>query len=660
MCYGYFPKKERPAVIISKKSKKEVVKLWENMTVRDLASVLHKDIDSTFQILSYIKEGGIYDNASAKIGSSDVLKKAGKIAGKRPIIIKNPSLSRVVIKNDKDAYKRPPAPPSAMVSRPPVLTIMGHVDHGKTTLLDRLRNSKIVDTEFGGITQHIGAFQFHLPDGPSVTVLDTPGHAAFSSMRGRGAHVTDIAVLVVAADDGVMPQTQECIEHADDAGVPIVVAINKIDKFDADVARTRRSLLQAGVQLEDDGGDVQAVEISAKQGTNVPVLIESVVTLAEMLDLKADPKGLVEASVLEAKTVPIKGKVATCLIQRGTLRPGAFLVAGRAWAKVRAMHDDMGANVTKASPAAPVQVTGWKELPEAGDEVLEVPSQRRAKEVVNWRQAQLEAIKTKQDLVIIEAKQEAHNAKHKQQLTKKHKLGYRYKMRIANFTRTKETDETDTGPHVAIVLKCDVQGSHEAIMQVLDTYDSAHVKLSLLNSGVGPITASDVEMANLFKGTVFAFNVEMEFGTRDLASSLRVPVVNSNIIYRLIEQLRTKISEQMPSLPKEEELGEADVLEEFLVGEGKKKKVPVAGCRCTKGALLRKERFRLVRDGEVVHEGLLASMRHVKNEVETIGDEKECGIKFEDASVRFVRGDRIVCYTVKQLPQECDWHPPGF
>ncbi|KAF2350158.1 Small GTP-binding protein domain [Trinorchestia longiramus] len=418
-------RKKRPPVKMNVKSKMEIVRLWPGITVTELAAALGKDIDTMLEIMMFVKGSQAFRHPRAVITDNAVLSQAARITGKRVVFVNKQEISPFKKANKKDAFRRPPAEPSQLVPRPPVITIMGHVDHGKTTLLDALRKSNIVDSEFGGITQHIGAFQFSLPSGSTITVLDTPGHAAFSSMRGRGANVTDIVVLVVAADDGVMPQTKESIEHCKRANVPMVVALNKIDKPDADVNLAQMSLLQAGVQLEKQGGDVQCVEISAKKGTNLTALVEAILALAEILEVSADPKGLVEASVIEAKQLPVKGKVATCLVQRGTLRRGALLVAGTTSCRVRVMYDEHEKVLEEAPPATPVQVTGWDELPSAGDDVLEVASRMRQKEVIAWRQQERKEEKLIRDKVIVEAKAQEHRQKHRAYMEEKRNQGIR-------------------------------------------------------------------------------------------------------------------------------------------------------------------------------------------------------------------------------------------
>ncbi|XP_066977769.1 translation initiation factor IF-2, mitochondrial isoform X2 [Macrobrachium rosenbergii] len=638
-----------------KRERAPTVSVWKNMTVQELADAVGRDLDTLFEIFLYVEDSEIYDSPRTPIDNVKVIQEAVKRAGFRCDFSSNP-LRVEKKKENKDAVKRPPPLESELVSRPPVVTIMGHVDHGKTTLLDALRHTSVVDTEFGGITQHIGAFAVKLDTGEQVTFLDTPGHAAFKAMRARGANVTDMVVLVVAADDGVMLQTKESIEHAQEARVPIIIAINKIDKPEADIERCRQMLLDCGLQLEEQGGEVQAVPVSALKGQNLDLLIEAIATEAELLNLRADSKGLVEASVVEARTDPGRGKVVTCIIQRGTLRKGAVLVAGTAWGKVRNMFSDSGKPLKDAPPATPVQIIGWRDLPAAGDLIIEVESERRANEVIDWRKQQLSLQKQKEAEIIIQERLNEHLKVYRKQLEERRMQGRRYGKRRE--PRQKESREEDTGPRVSVVLKGDVDGSVEAILDVIDTYHSTDCQLYVLSYGVGMVTPSDVTMAATFKGTIYAFNVDVPKEIRKLAATEGVTIKSSNIIYRLIEDLQEEISNNLPLKDVEEILGEANVLAEFIVTEGKKK-IPVAGCRCIKGTLKRDASYRVMRREEVIHEGELQSMRHLKSEVKSIPKEKECGLMFQDEEVRFELGDTILCYTVNKVKQVTDWDP-GF
>nr|CAD7456769.1 unnamed protein product [Timema tahoe] len=594
----------------SPKSKTVAVDVWKNMTVEDVAKTLNKDLDHVFEAMMYVDNSIDYSKPESVIDNLQVIKDIVKKSGMKPRVVAPPDLREADKLKDRDAVRQPPPDPSVLVKRSPVVTVMGHVDHGKTTLLDSLRNTAVVASEFGGITQHIGAFSVKLNSGDTMTFLDTPGHAAFTTMRARGADVTDIVVLVVAADDGVMEQTIESIRMAREANVPIIVAINKIDKPEADIERTKRMLVQNGIQVEDVGGDVQVVPISALKGINLDLLTEAIVLQAELMELKGDPRGLVEGVVIESRTDPHRGKLSTVIIKRGTLRRGTVLVAGEAWAKVRSMFDEQGHNIQEAPPSTPVEVIGWRDLPSAGDELLEVESERRAHEVMRWRGTQKLAKKQIADQEVVEKKVQEHYEVYKAQLEKKRRLG-RFKMRPTG-PREKEIKDDDTGPKISVIVKA----------------------------------------------IIYTFNVKIPDKLEALAKSKRVVIKQHNIIYRLVDDLKTEINSRLPLKPVEEILGEANVLQEFKVTEGKKK-VSVAGCRCVKGQLKKSAQYRLLHGQEIVHEGGLESMRHLKNEVDTIKKDVECGLRLNDDSVSFQPGDILQCYEIKHVKQETQWDP-GF
>lgn len=635
----------------SAKMLQDVVSIRASMTVQEVATSIGKDVDMVFEAMSYIRGTEKYDKPDSVIDDLAIIK---QILDKTGFRWKMEAKKTEEKEEDKDVYRRPPANSSVTVKRPPVVAIMGHVDHGKTTLLDSLRSTNVVSQEFGGITQHIGAFSVKLSSGETITFLDTPGHAAFSAMRARGAKVTDIVVLVVAADDGVMKQTTESIKYANEAGVPIIVAINKIDKPDCDVEATKKDLLNNGIQLEDFGGEIQAVPISALKGTNLDALQEAIVALAEVLDVKADPEGLVEAVVIESKTDPGRGKLSTALIQRGTLKKGCILVAGTAWAKVRGMFNDQGRPVTKASPGMPVEIIGWRELPSAGEAIVEVESEQKAKEVSSWRLQRQKEERIIQDQVVIQKKMEEHKAEYnelrKQKLEKGHRGSALYRE-----IRSKESVGVRTGPEFSVVVKGDVDGSVEAILDILETYDSSQCQLNLLSYGVGIVTEQDVEMAAIFKGIVYGFNVQVPSKVAQLAKSKGVIIKSHNVIYKLIDDIKKQLTERLPPLQVEETIGEANVLAEFSVTEGKRK-VCVAGCRCIKGSLQKKKLFKLVRNGEVLAEGQLMSLKHFKNEVESIKTGVECGLSFQDQTVVPQAGDTVVCFEHKDKKQELSWN----
>ncbi|KAK7487137.1 hypothetical protein BaRGS_00021632, partial [Batillaria attramentaria] len=645
----------KPVSMNKKATSLPLVQVHSSMTVAELAAVIGRGIDHVFEVLMYVSGGSRFESEDDVIDDVKIIQEVIKKSGMRCVIVaRNKDVKE---KENCDVERQPPPDPSVLVRRPPVVTIMGHVDHGKTTLLDQLRQSNIVDQEFGGITQHIGAFLVKLPSGEAICFLDTPGHAAFSAMRARGAQVTDIVVLVIAAEDGVMQQTVESIRHAQSAGVPIIVAINKIDKPEADVERTKHMLMEQQVILEEFGGDIQAVPISALKGTNLDLLQEAIVTQAEIMQLTGDPTGLVEGRIVEAKVDPWRGKLATAVVQRGTLKKGVYLVAGTAWAKVRGMFNDQGKPVQEAPPSTPVEILGWKELPSAGDEILQVGSEAVVKRVIQWRKAQEQETKGAELQRIISERRDEHHRQHREEMRIRHEAGF---IRSDNKRRQKQKEviQTHEGPQFSLVLKGDVDGSVEAILDILDSYDSKKCRLDLVHYGVGNVTENDVEMAEAFQGEIFAFNVETPASVRKLAASRGVPLRSHNVIYHLFDELRDRISTRLPLLLEEDVIGEAQVLQVFHVKEGRSK-VCVAGCRCTKGVLNKKKKFKMLRRGEIIFQGALSSLKHFKTEVETIKVDRECGISVEDEDVEFEAGDIIVCYEEREVEQDIDWSP-GF
>jgi len=629
----------------------KVITIWNNMTVMELAEAMGKDLDHVYEVMLYVRDSSKYDRPDICIDNplviQEILKKSGMRWRTEGAPHKQSSEKTFV-----DAVRRPPPNPEECKPRHPVVTIMGHVDHGKTTLLDSLRNSSIVDNEFGGITQHIGAFEVNLGNGEMITFLDTPGHAAFTTMRSRGAHITDIVVLVVAADDGVMEQTKESIRLANEAKVPIIVAINKVDKHGADVEETKKKLIAQGLLLEDVGGDIQAVPISALKSIGLDDLIDSINTQATLLDLKSDPSGLTEAAVVESRTDVHRGKLTTAVIQRGTLRKGSFLVAGTVWAKVRGMFNDQGKPIQTATPSTPVEIIGWKDLPSAGDEILEVESESRAKEIVEHRKLLKSKEKLKEDYMAIQQKTEEHLKDYKVKLEEKRRLGRRNFKKPSLRTKTEVIE--DPNPKLPFILKGDVDGSVEAILDVLDSYSSEQCRLDLVHYGVGTVTENDIKLAEPFEAIVYAFNTKINPSVRQLARSKNVRIKEHNIIYRLIDDMKEEINQRLPTVEDEEVIGEANVLQPFVVTEGKKK-VPVAGCRCVKGILKKNAMFRLIRGEDTVYQGQVASMKHLKNEVDSIKKDVECGIRLEDANIDVKPGDTLICYQLKEIPQVIDW-----
>ncbi|GAB1609727.1 translation initiation factor IF-2, mitochondrial-like [Argonauta hians] len=626
----------------------QVVPISPVMTVTELADAIGKDLDHVFEALTFVKDGDNYEYENSKIDDIEVIKGVVKMSGMKWC----PAPKRVTKeKENKDFVRQDPPLPDSLEKRPPVVTIMGHVDHGKTTLLDSLRKTNVVSTEFGGITQHIGAFSVCLPSKEMITFLDTPGHAAFFAMRARGALLTDIVVLVVAADDGVMQQTVESIKHAQNFNVPLIIAINKIDKPNADPEKSKRDLLSYDVVVEDLGGDVPVVPVSALKGTNLVELCENIVALAEILELKGDPTGFVEGHVVESYTDLHRGKLATVIVQRGTLKRGAYLIAGLAWAKVRAMFDEKGQIIQSAGPSTPVEVIGWRELPSAGEEIFQVSTEQRMKEIINWRKQLQREEKIDKDQVLIDQKRKEHQTIYEEELRKRREAGFKRKVWKM---KSKETISSYSGPQLPIILKGDVDGSLEAIMDTLDTYKCPDCRLDFIHYGIGSITETDVEMAALFEGVVYGFNVTIPDSVAKLAKAKNVPISLHKIIYRLFNDLKDRLSEKLPLLTKEEIVGEANILEVFEVTVNKKK-LPVAGCLCTKGKLMKNLKFKVLHHDDIIYDGKLASLKHFKKEVDTIKTDFECGVALSDASIQFQRGDRLVCYKEVEEPQTIKW-----
>ncbi|MEM6487403.1 MAG: translation initiation factor IF-2, partial [Pseudomonadota bacterium] len=483
-----------------------------------------------------------------------------------------------------------------MLPRAPIVTIMGHVDHGKTSLLDALRKTDVVSGEAGGITQHIGAYQIETKGGDKVTFLDTPGHAAFTSMRARGATVTDIVVLVVAADDSVMPQTIEAISHAKAAGVPMIVAINKIDKPDADPNVVRTELLQHEVIVEQMSGEVQDVEVSALTGQGLDDLVEALSLQAEILELKANHDRRAEGAVIEAKLDVGRGPVATVLIQRGTLKNGDIFVVGEQWGRVRALINDKGERVKAAGPSEPVEVLGLQGTPEAGDTLHVVEDEAKAREIADYRQRKTreaqaaKGARTTLDQLLAQAKADAD---------------------------VKE---------LPIVVKADVQGSSEAIVQALEKVGNDEVRVRILHSGVGAITESDVTLADASGAPIIGFNVRANAPAREAANQKGVELRYYSIIYDLVDDVKQAASGLLSPEVRERYLGYASIKQVFKVSNVGK----VAGCEVTDGLARRSAGVRLLRDSVVIHEGKLKTLKRFKDEVAEVRAGQECGMAFEN------------------------------
>jgi translation initiation factor IF-2 len=525
------------------------------------------------------------------------------------------SVKRVAESDVEEGLFDAPDAEEALVSRPPVVTIMGHVDHGKTSLLDAIRQTNVAGGEAGGITQHIGAYQVVSPTGSKITFIDTPGHSAFTAMRARGAKVTDIVVLVVAADDGVMPQTVEAINHARAAKVPMIVAINKIDKPDAKPERVRTELLQYEVQVESMGGETLEIEVSATKKINLDKLLEAISLQSEVLDLRANPDRPAEGTVIEAKLDRGRGPVATVLVQRGTLKAGDIVVAGSEWGRVRALVSDTGAQVTSAGPSVPVEILGFNGAPEAGDRVAVVENEARAREVTDYRKRE------KRD----RAAARAGNARGS----------------LADMMSQLKTAGRKEFP---LLVKGDVQGSVEAIVQALEKVGNDEVAARVIHAGVGGINESDITLAEASGAPVIGFNVRANKEARQAAERSGIEIRYYNIIYDLVDDIKQAMSGLLAPTLREERLGEARVLQVFSVSKVGK----VAGCLVQDGRVERGANVRLIRDNVVIHEGKLSTLKRFKDEVKEVPSGQECGMAFENyQDIR--EGDIIECYRVEEV-----------
>ena len=510
--------------------------------------------------------------------------------GHKPLRISASDVEDAILKYDDSDDNE------TLEERAPIITVMGHVDHGKTSLLDAIRKTNTTNNEAGGITQHIGAYQVKSESGSKLTFLDTPGHAAFTSMRSRGAQVTDIIILVVAADDGVMPQTIEAINHAKAAKVPIIVAINKCDKENSDPIRVRTELLKYEIVVESMSGEVLDVEVSATTGKGIDNLIENIVLQSEILELKSNPKRLAEGTVIEAKLDVGRGPVATVLVQKGTLKRGDIIVVGDQWGKVRALIDSNNSKAEYAGPSVPVEVLGLNGTPEAGDLLNVVSSETKAREIANYRK---QVVKDKKDAL---------------------GKGKTLDQMIAKAKADKDISE------LPLVVKADVQGSAEAIVQALEKINNEEVRVLILHSGVGAVTESDVVLAEASKASVIGFNVRANASARDCANQKEVELRYYSIIYDLVDDIKKAASGLLKPEIKETILGYAQILEVFKVSNSGK----VAGCLITEGNAQRSAKVRLLRDNVVIHEGNLKTLKRFKDEVENVQSGQECGMAFSD------------------------------
>ena len=607
--YGYGAprrhfKKKQPKPVQSVAPQEKIIKeviIPETITVQELANrMAEKSADVIKRLMSL----GVMATINQAIDADTA-----------QIIVEDMGhkFKRVADSDVEEGLTGPADTEADLLPRAPIVTVMGHVDHGKTSLLDALRETNVVAKEAGGITQHIGAYQIKLADGQKITFIDTPGHEAFSEMRARGAKVTDIVVLVVAANDGIMPQTVEAIRHAQAAEVPIVVAINKIDLPGADPMRVKTELLQYGIAVEEMGGESLCAEVSAKKRINIDKLVEAILLQAEMLDLKANPNHAAEGAVVEAKMEKGRGNVATVLVQRGTLKIGDILIAGKEWGHVRAMFNEHGKKVMQADPATPVEVLGLQGTPMAGDTFVVVKDENQAKEVTGYR------IRKERDAKLVKSAKSA-----MEQMMDKIKSG--------------------ESKHLSVVIKADVQGSIEALEGSLKKLSNDEVSVQILHSAVGAISESDITLAKASNAFVIGFNVRANAQARDMARRDGIDIRYYSIIYAVVDDVKKALEGMLTPELREKILGYAQIRNVFnITGVGR-----VAGCMVTEGLVKRGAKVRLLRDDVVIHDGNLGQLKRFKDDVKEVKEGYECGMSFENYNDIQVN-DSIECYEVEEI-----------
>ncbi len=607
--YGYAPqrrfKKKAPKPVQQvaapqEKVVKEVI-IPETITVQELANRM---AEKSTDVIKRLMSMGVMATINQAIDADTA-----------QIIVEDMGhkFKRVADSDVEEGLTGPEDTADDLLPRAPIVTVMGHVDHGKTSLLDALRETNVVAKEAGGITQHIGAYQITVANGQKITFIDTPGHEAFSEMRARGAKVTDIVVLVVAANDGVMPQTVEAIRHAQAAEVPIVVAINKIDLPGADPMHIKTELLQYGIGVEEMGGESLCAEISAKKRINIDKLVDAILLQAEMLDLKANPNRVAEGTVVEAKMEKGRGSVATVLVQKGTLQVGDILIAGKEWGRVRAMFNEMGKKVQEAGPATPVEVIGLQGTPMAGDSFVVAKDETQAREVTGYR------IRKERDAKLVKSAKSA-----MEQMMDKIKSG--------------------ESKHLAVVIKADVQGSIEALEGSLKKLSNDEVSVQILHSAVGGISESDITLAKASDAFVIGFNVRANAQAREMAHRDGIDIRYYSIIYDVVDDVKKALEGMLTPELKEKILGYAQIRNVFnITGVGK-----VAGCMVTEGMVKRGARVRLLRDNVVIHDGNLGQLKRYKDDVKEVKEGYECGMSFENYNDILVN-DNIECYEIEEI-----------
>ncbi|WP_294371501.1 translation initiation factor IF-2 [uncultured Clostridium sp.] len=581
----------------------QLIEIGESITVKELAEKLNKPSNDVIRTL-------IFSGVMAAINQEIDFATAEKVCTEYGVLVekKEESQELEVLEIEEDDEEN-------LEKRPPIVTVMGHVDHGKTSLLDCIRKTKVTDTEAGGITQHIGAYTITV-NGEKITFLDTPGHEAFTAMRARGAQVTDVVILVVAADDGIMPQTKEAIDHCKAAGVPIVVAINKIDKPGANPDRVKQELAEQGLLVEAWGGDVIAEEVSAKQNINIDKLLEMVLLSAEMLELKANPNRRAVGTVIEAKLDKGRGSVASLLVQNGTLHVGDSILVGSTYGRIRAMFDDTGKKIKSAGPSIPVEVLGLSEVPEAGDRFNQVKDEKTARNMAESRKEKLKA----------------------ESLMANHRVSLEDLYNQIQEGKVKE---------LAIIVKADVQGSVEAIKQSLEKLSTDDVKVRVIHGGVGAITETDVTLATASNAIVIGFNVRPDNNASAQADKEGVDIKTYRIIYDAIEDIKSAMIGMLEPEYREVVLGTAEVRETYKISNVG----TIAGCYVKDGKLKRNSEVRVIRDGIVIFESMLSSLKRFKDDAKEVAAGYECGLsidKFNDVK----EGDIIECFMMEAIERK--------
>ncbi|MCZ6673907.1 MAG: translation initiation factor IF-2 [Verrucomicrobia bacterium] len=562
-----------------------------------------------FRLISELMEMGIFSSMNQFIDEEVAVKLAERhgflLEVKHRGEEKPPAPKKEEVKVDESQFLEP---------RPPVVCILGHVDHGKTTLLDYIRKTDVVAGEFGGITQHIGAYQVEHGDN-KITFLDTPGHAAFSKMRERGAHVTDLAILVVAADDGFMPQTDEALKFAEQSGDPIIVAINKIDSKGANLDRVKTQMQERNITPEDWGGETIAVALSALKGENVEELLEMINLQAEVMELKASPKGAAAGTVIESQMEVGRGPTATVIVQKGTLKVGDAVICGTSYAKVRAMIDENGQTVKQATPSTPVRIVGWSDTPDSGSEFEVVKNEKAAK-----RMAEERRIEHQRESNVVEDEE----------------------VKPATIETLFEAIEQTRKKVLKVVVKCDVYGSVEAVVDILEAIESPKVDLEVISAEVGGITKQDVDLASTSDATVIGFNVRLESGVAPIAKHAGVKIMQFNIIYEMVDQVMEVMADKLDPELVEKKMGTAEVRQLFPVG-----RTMVAGCFVSDGRIARDAKARVLRNGESIFDSKVSMLKRFKDDVTEVRTGYECGVQLTDFG-SFQEGDVIECYEIEK------------